>query len=518
MNQEEIHEKGFDIYNKIKVGRKTLNDALLDMDAIPKSSLNYVNNSAMRDKANIITSMEMKDLSSLRAISRYWYRTNGIYQRACNYFATMYRYDWYIDAEIYDRNYSADKIRDEFYKLSTYLDNSHIAKLCRDIALNVVLDGAYYGYIVDTGNELTLQELPIKYCRSIYSIAGRPVVEFNMRFFDEQFSSPVYRTKVLKLFPKEFQEGYALYKEGKLVSDYPFDKFGWYCLDPSMTVKFSFDNMDFPLLVNAVPALIDLDMASALDRKRQMQQLVKILIQKLPTNKNGDLVFDVDEARDIHDNAIAMLRNTVGVDVLTTFADVEDIDLSDASDTSDNSLENAKDAVYRAMGISENLFDTDGNLALEKSVANDEATVRTLVLQFADLFDKIIVDKSPKIKKYRFRFVMLETTQNNYKDLSDMYKAQTQLGNSKILPQLALGHSQSSIIHTAYFENQVLGLSQIMIPPLQSSVMNAETLEVLGKTGNNLGGAAQENTEAGRPEKPDSEKSEKTIQNLESSS
>ena len=54
-----------------------------------------------------------------------------------------------------------------------------------------------------------------------------------------------------------------------------------------------------------------------------MQQLLKILIQKLPLDKNGDLIFDVDEARDIHNNAVEMLRRAIGVDVLTTFAEVQ---------------------------------------------------------------------------------------------------------------------------------------------------------------------------------------------------
>jgi hypothetical protein len=35
-----------------------------------------------------------------------------------------------------------------------------------------------------------------------------------------------------------------------------------------------------------------------------------------------------------------------------------------------------------------------------------------------------------------------------------------------MLPQIALGHSQSSIIHTAFFENEILHLSEIMVPPL----------------------------------------------------
>jgi hypothetical protein len=36
---------------------------------------------------------------------------------------------------------------------------------------------------------------------------------------------------------------------------------------------------------------------------------------------------------------------------------------------------------------------------------------------------------------------MLETTQYNYKDLAKYYKEQVQLGYSKMLPQIALGHS-----------------------------------------------------------------------------
>ena len=34
-----------------------------------------------------------------------------------------------------------------------------------------------------------------------------------------------------------------------------------------------------------------------------------------------------------------------------------------------------------------------------------------------------------------------------------------------------VGHSQSFILNTAYFENEVMKLSEIMIPPLMSSTM-----------------------------------------------
>ena len=113
---------------------------------------------------------------------------------------------------------------------------------------------------------------------------------------------------------------------------------------------------------------------------------------------------------------------------------------------------------------------------------------------------------------------MLETTQYNYKDLSKTYKELTANGQSKFLPMVALGHSQSSVLNLAYFENEILNLSAIMIPPLMSSTMNGE--DVLGKRNQGNSNKTQETSEetksAGRPEKADDQKSDKTIKNKES--
>jgi hypothetical protein len=80
-----------------------------------------------------------------------------------------------------------------------------------------------------------------------------------------------------------------------------------------------------------------------------------------------------------------------------------------------------------------------------------------------------------------------------------------------MLPQIALGHSQSFILNTAHFENEVLHLSEIMIPPLMSSTLSSE--DILGKkdstqtskTQNTSGTqkASAKNNAAGRPEKAD---------------
>lgn len=541
--QEAIHAKGFDMvngpateYNKLKIGLKTVQDAVLELGTYQDGFKEYVN------KKDIIRALADRDLRALRAISNYFYRTDGIYQKVVDYFATMYRFDWYIVPDILDDNIKEDKILKEFVKILNYLDNSYLKKLCSDIALKVIRDGAYYGYIIPSDNGLILQELPIDYCRVRYHVGNLPAVEFDMRWFDTRFPDVNYRMRILDLFPDDFKKGYLLYKKGKLPKEPdPWNRaiwqdirwgdhidYGcWYLLDPGSVIKFDLGpgRGDLPLFVNAIPSIIDLNQAQGLDRQKQAQDLLRIIVQKLPLDKNGDLIFDVDEAQDIHNNAVAMLQRAIGVDVLTTFADVESIDMSNNISTANvDGLEKVERTVYNSLGVSKNLFNTDGNLSLEKSILEDEGVMRRLLLQFQIFFDRITQDRvqAKNRKRYNFHLYILETTQYNYKDLSKMYKEQVQIGYSKMLPQIALGHSQSSIVNTAYFENNILHLSEIMIPPLMSSVMSSES--ILGekpqttttKTENNTGGS--ESSGAGRPEKAESEKSDKTLKNEEAKS
>jgi hypothetical protein len=534
---EVIHAKGFNMsdnsdkyyseavpteYKRIKVGVKNLDDAVLNLGSIKASLPGH----GYTQKATILRALADHDLTELRNISNFYYNMNGIYQRVCNYFAFLYRYDWYVVPEIYGSDeVKEEKVLKDFAKVLNYLDNSNIRKICGDIALSVIKDGAYYGYIVPSNEALVLQQLPIGFCRTRYTVRGLPAVEFNMKFFDT-FRDPGYRMKVLKLFPDEFAKGYMLYKQNKLVPDFPGDNSGaWYLLEPENCVKFNFNNSDVPMFVNAIPALLDLDAAQDLDRRKQMQKLLKIIIQKLPMDKNGDLIFDIDEARDIHNNAVEMLRRAVGVDVLTTFADIDSVDMSDKNtSTTTDDLEKVERAVFNSLGISQNLFNTDGNMSLEKSILNDESSVRNLLLQFSIFFDRVTRARCTNSKKYFFKLYMLETTQYNYRELAKLYKEQTQLGYSKMLPQIALGHSQSFILNTAHFENEILHLQEIMIPPLMSSTMSSE--DVLGKKEKSTTNKNQNTTTtstgtekaSGRPEKPDDQKSDKTIQNKESMS
>lgn len=491
-------------YGQIKIRNQVVDDAIWNITGDLKKT-----NSRLADKATVLKAIDDCDLKTMREISDFFYRTSGIYSRILRYMAFMYRYDWYITPYINNESMATEKILTEFHKALNTLDNFNVKKNLGEIALKVLRHGCYYGYKVQQGDTIVLQELDSNYCRSRMFQGNKPVVEFNMKYFDDKFRDPTQRIRILKMFPKEFVKGYKLFKENKLTPEFTGDTNGWYVLSPDDTVKFTINGEDYPAFISVIPLILDLDNAQALDRKRVMQRLLKIVIQKLPLDKNGEMIFDMDEAAVMHQNAVRMLADAMGTEVLTTFADttVEDMEGSGASAQVDD-LEKVERQLFNEAGISQMQFNTDGNIALEKSVKNDEATMYNFLLQCEMFLNELVPSKN---KKLNFRVQLLTTTIYNYQEMAKLYKEQTQLGYSKMLPQIALGQSQSSILANAFFENNILDLVNVFIPPLMSSTMNSDVLK-------NRNGIKTEENSAGREELPDDQKSTKTLQNKESMS
>jgi hypothetical protein len=260
-------------FSKIRVGMKTLDDAVVNIGNYKKV------NPRLGDKDFVLKAIDTQDYPALREISDFFYKTSGIYSRLCRYMAYLYRYDWMVTPYINSNKIKDDKVLEGFNKALLYLDNFEVKKFFGEVALKVIRNGCYYGYLIPTNEKMSIQELPANYCRSRFQINGKPVVEFNMSFFDDYYRNTEQRMKILNLFPKEFKRGYVLYKQGKLAAEAPGDRAGWYTLDIENSIKFNINGEDFPAFVSVIPAIIDLDEAQELDRKKMQQQLLKIIIQ-----------------------------------------------------------------------------------------------------------------------------------------------------------------------------------------------------------------------------------------------
>jgi hypothetical protein len=229
---KEKHQRDFRLYvgsnsptsidfSQIKVGKNTLKGEISTLIDYHKSS-----NSRTYDKETVERAVNRRDIKEMRRISNYFFETSGIYSRLCRYMAYLYRYDWTVTPQRYDDKVKDEKVIEGWVKASTYLEQSDLKRNFGLYALSVIKNGCYYGYILDKGTAAYLQELHPDYCRSRYEIDGIPAVEFNIKFFDDFFTDNVYKLRVLKSFPKEFQKAYIAYKEGKLPRDFNGDDNG----------------------------------------------------------------------------------------------------------------------------------------------------------------------------------------------------------------------------------------------------------------------------------------------------
>ena len=197
--REEIKKKGFKIelandrdtqntmpfeavdFSKIKVGVKTLDDAVVDLGDLKKIDKRLAN------KETILRAIHNCNFEEMREISNFFYKTSGIYARLCRYMAYLYRYDWMITPYINEEteNEKVDnKVLQSFYKVLNYLDTFEVKRFFGEVALKVVRNGCYYGYLIPQKERMSIQELPPNFCRSRFTVNGRPAVEFNMKFFD----------------------------------------------------------------------------------------------------------------------------------------------------------------------------------------------------------------------------------------------------------------------------------------------------------------------------------------------
>ena len=447
-------------------------------------------------KRIVVKAIESREIPQIRSISRHFYNSSGIYSRACRYLALLPTYDYMITPNILHDKVRRDRVLGDFQRSLRFIDSMNLKTKLQEIGLKVIIDGVYYGYVRNNGQTIVLQDLPVNWCRSLYKIDGQPVVEFNVKYFDIMFKRQDSKIEVLKSMPEEIVAGYLAFKDNKLSTD-SRDGGAWARLDQKYSAKFSITDDDSPIFSHAIPHIIDLDDMESIAKKKWEQQLLKIMIQKIPLDKDGDFIFDMSEAQAMHSNAVRMLARAMNIDVLTTFADSQLLDLESRNYGGSQTTEMWEKALYGQLGISQQLFNTDGNLALEKSVANDESLMVYLISQIQDWLNIQLENKFSDLKyDYNFKIWFPRLTQHNREDMAKLYKDQAAMGYSKQLPAIALGQSQSNILATVLFETDMLKLDEVMKPLKMSSTMSHSSGDGVG-----------------RPEKSADEKSDKTLAN-----
>lgn len=461
-------------------------------------------------RSNLHLAFKTGNVEELRSISRYFFRISGIYARTVRYLAYMPTYSYYLLPHIHGLSINASNVKRELVNQLQFLDTINLETVLPSIAVDTIVDGVSYVYFRRKGKKAGIQKLPLEFCRVGSVVDGFPTVEFNLDYFNT-FGTYEEKLRAAAVMPPEITYEWTILEENKIKSKREIKSaFGnWIALDPNKATAFYYNPSLQPLLANSFFSFIDVMQLKGVEKKKAENTMYNLIVQKFPLNDDSEPVFDISEIASLHQGAVSIFADNPSTDVLSTMADVSNIDLNKSSaDPID--FEPWEKDIYSDLGVSSQLFSTEGNMALEKSIQVDESLILQLVKKFENWLDMIIKDQFNERtgdENFTFDFNIIPVTNLNRKDMIKTYQEMATFGYSKMLPALAAGQKQLQILSMAVFENDVLGLQEAMTP-LQSS--NQTSFNEKGNDGAVKGG------KTGRPQKDISELSDKTIANIES--
>lgn len=443
------------------------------------------------DEESVQTIIGSGGSEELRELSRFYFYSSGFYRRINAYYATLLKYTTILIPHILDESKSlADKkISKKYYEASNFIDGLPMVDICTNITLRTLVDGAYYGIVQDHGNEgLIIQDLPFSYCRSRFKNAKNvDIIELDMKYFD-QIREKDMKEAALKSFPKEIQKGYRTYEKNSQLR--------WVFIPENMGVYFKIFE-EKPFFLNTIPAILNFKDYKEIEKNKDSQEIKKILVQKVPTTNNGELVFEPEEAEEMHRGSVNMMKKNADISVLTTYADVSLESMVDARQTIANNLDKIERTIYSEAGVSKQLFSAEGNLAMDKSLKNDLSLMMVLADKMSNFFSYLINNKFGD-NKINFKLKILPISHYNSKEYAEnAYKLAT-TGYSFIIPALTTGITQTDMLDLKKLENELLKLGEVL-KPLQSAYTQSSKVSKA--------------SEGGAPEKDDDEKSDKTIKN-----
>ena len=421
-------------------------------------------------------------------LSRNYFERGGFYWRLLMHYATLLKYTGLlIPNPSFGKNLSESYITKKYHSAVSFVDKANLPDLFTHIGTKVLRDGSYYGVIQEvTDKSISILDLPIFYCRSRFKDKeGNDIIEFNVTYFDTIHDGE-YRKKALAAYPANVVNWYRRWKARKTKSP-------WCYISTSVGICMSLID-ERPVFLNIIAAELEYEDAKDINKERDLEEIRKILIQHIPHLADGGLLFEPEEAVEMHKGAVDMMKKNENLSVLTTYADVDAIVSKTANDNSLNSVDKALTNIYAEAGSSSQLFGTDSNLSLGTSITNDMALMMVLARKMARFITSIINDKYGNTN-ITFTYKILPVSFYNQKEYVEEALKLANSGYSFLLPALAMDLSQRELSNVKDLENDVLKLKEKLLP-LSTSYT---------ETGN-----------VGRPTKDAQDKSAKTVANEES--
>lgn len=434
------------------------------------------------DRNEVVKVIESGSSKEQQILSRTFFGRDGFYTRIIIFYATLLRYaGLLIPNASYGQKLSSENNKKKYYKAINYIDKMKLPAFFIHCSIKVLVDGCYYGIIQkETKEVFSVIDLPWEYCRTDYKDPyGNDIIEFNLRYFDT-ITDEDNRNALLKTYPKIIEREYRKLQRNKR-------KDSWMFLPTDISICFPYLDNGRPFFLNILPATIDYDDVVGVEKEGQLEEIKKIIVQKVPHLTTGELLFEPQEAEVMHKGAAQMLSGNKNVSVLTSYCDVDAIVSRTVEAANNNYIDKMITNIFNKVGTSRELFASTSNLALEYSIKNSIMMMMPLVHKYS-LFVTNIINRNFGNGSLSFKYEILPVSIYTEKGFIENSFKLAQSGYSLLLPAIGMGLSQSDIMNLKDLENDVLKIND-KFKPLESSYTQS------GDNEDKRGGQEKENVD-----------------------
>lgn len=431
-------------------------------------------------------------------LSRTFFIKDRFYREIILYYATLLKYvGILIPSPSFGKDLSTPNVEKRYNQALSYIEKMKLPTLLTNISLKALIDGCYYGLIIKADKDaFTVLDLPASYCRTNFKdIYGNDIIEFDVSYF-ESIVDVEQRKQALSVYPKEIVNAWRAWSKGKSSKR-------WIFITGGIGICFPFFD-GIPPFISLIPTTIQYDEAVDTNQEKELEEIKKIIVQQIPHLQDGRLLFEPDEAAEMHKASVDMMKKNKNVSVLTTYADVEAIQSKTTSDVNNTTLKQMLQNIYAQAGVSSEIFASTSSTTLPTSLKKDLALMMSLANKYS-VFITFILNTLYQNSNISFKYNILPVSYFNEDEyIQTTFKLAT-YGYSYLLPAIALGLSQKDLGDLKDLENDVLKLGDKLKPLSSANTQSSSKVSSDSPT-----------DEGGRPVVKIEEKAEQTIKNEES--
>lgn len=434
----------------------------------------YYNSAVAQDRERLMIELKANLSEPYRAsrVSETLMGINGVYADIIQYYVNMplYRYTTIpLQTKAKDKPVDPEKYKAVYDKMISVVDGISMDVVFPKILQFGMIYGIVYLYAAKDKNSETVETLmlPFEYCRKGFATNfGTETIVFDFRFFDDMrnrihsaLGLRITDEEFLSLFPLELIEGYLKFKEDPLMR--------YQQLDPHKGAAISFSFNSMPPKIFAEFGIIDYESIKTVEIARSASLLDKVLVHKIPHTPEGNLIFEVEEAVDIHNAMAAAVSTIKGLKVLTTFGDTSLLEMQKEDKMGEHGVWNqAYENLFYNVGMNPSLFTSDRKEALTAALRKDAAFVFKQLDLIVNYYN-LVINNLYNFTPFEARINLLRITNYDETEKVQMYINNANFGVGKLEAIVATGIKQREIADKAALE-KYLNLDKILTP-LQSA-------------------------------------------------